>query len=85
MKPVFKEEREYLGISDEFENMLWVDKRCYYAFDKSANKIKFGRNIDKIKIKNIISGYMTHDEYCKHHYETITQSRAEQSRAKKIS
>lgn len=80
MKPVFKEEMEYLGINSKFENYLWVDSRCYYGFDKKGDKIKFGRKSDKLP--KTTENLLTHLEYTNLHYENHTKEKVTREREK---
>lgn len=80
MKPVFKEEMEFLGIPNNLENILWVESRCYYGFDKKFNKIKFGRDINKLP--KTINELITHKEYCNYYYKNFTSKLVEDERNK---
>ena len=73
MKPVFKEELEFLNIP--INDKLWVDSRCYYVFDKEYNKVKLGRSIDKIP--SDLSMYLTHNEYTHYYYTNFTENKVE--------
>lgn len=78
MKPVFKEEMDYLGINSCMENYLWVDSRAYRAFDKNGLEIKFGRKIENIKLET--ENLMTHKEYCDYYYDNFTKEKVERER-----
>ena len=80
MKPVFKKEREFLGINEKYENLLWVDKRAYRGFDKDMNMIKFGRNLEKLPTD--VSNLLTHKEFCNIYYKENTFSKVEREREK---
>lgn len=80
MKPVFKEELNYLQINPLLEGYLWVDSRCYYGFDEKFNKIKFGRKLEKLPSN--ANGLITHEKYCKYYYETYTESKVEFEKSK---
>lgn len=75
MKPVFKEEMNFLGINENLDGYLWVDSRCYYSFDKEFNKIKYGRDINKLPDSN--KGLSTIKEVCENHYMTETKAKVE--------
>lgn len=77
MKPVFKEEFEFLKIDKIFIDKLWVDKRCYYGFDKKFNKVKLGRNIEKFKNSEEL---ISHNDYCEYHYNKHTKAKVERER-----
>ena len=78
MKPVFKEEMQYLGIDKYLENYLWVDARCYYGFNKEGEKVKFGRKLDKLP--KTTENLLTHWEYAELHYENYTKEKVERER-----
>lgn len=78
MKPVFKEEMDFLGINPKFENYLWVDSRCYYGFNKEYNKIKFGRDIKKLP--KAVDNLITHKEYCDWYFKNYTIKKVERER-----
>ena len=80
MKPVFKEEMQYLGIDKYLENYLWVDARCYYGFNKEGEKVKFGRKLDKLP--KTTENLLTHWEYAELHYENYTKEKVEREREK---
>ncbi|MGL6098033.1 MAG: phosphoadenosine phosphosulfate reductase family protein, partial [Fusobacteriaceae bacterium] len=80
MKPVFKEELEFLGIDLKYENYLWVDKRAYRAFDNEMNEIKFGRSIDRLPI--VTDNLMTHKEYCEAYYSKFTSKKVDEEKMK---
>lgn len=80
MKPVFREEMDFLGIDSKLEGYLWVDSRCYYGFDKEFNKIKFGRNLEKLP-KNV-NNLSNHDDVCKNYYEKFTKEKVKIERYK---
>ena len=80
MKPVFKEEREFLGIAKKYEGLLWVDKRAYRGFDKDMQLIKFGRNLEKLPTD--VSNLLTHKEFCNLYYKENTLSKVEGEKEK---
>lgn len=80
MKPVFKEEMDYLGIDIILENYLWVNSRCYYAYDQQFNKVKFGRALEKLPKDN--SNLITHKEYTDFYYRNHTVLKVELERTK---
>ena len=80
MKPVFKEEREFLGIDEKYEGLLWVDKRAYRGFDKNMQLIKFGRNLEKLPTD--VSNLLTHKEFCNLYYKENTLSKVEGEKEK---
>lgn len=78
MKPVFKEEMQYLGINLILEHYLWVDSRCYYGFNKECEKIKFGRALEKLPCDT--DNLMTHKEYTNFYYDSFTRNKVEEER-----
>ncbi|MGL5099490.1 MAG: phosphoadenosine phosphosulfate reductase family protein, partial [Fusobacteriaceae bacterium] len=80
MKPVFKQELDFLQVDSRLEGYLWVNARCYYAFDKDYNKVKFGRSLDKLPSST--SNLLTHKEYCDFYYSEYTNSKVEYETAK---
>jgi len=78
MKPVFREEMEYLGIDKKYEGYLWVDKRAYRGFNKNFELVKYGRNIEKLPQKT--EDLLTHEEYCDWHYKEYTSVKVEDSK-----
>lgn len=80
MKPVFREEMDFLGISSNLENYLWVDSRCYYGFDREHNKVKFGRSLEKLPKET--NGLMTHKGHCDWYFENYTVKKVEVEREK---
>ena len=73
MKPVFKEEMEYLKIPKHFEDKLWVYARAYYVFDKDLNKVCIGKNIKKFPY--VIDKYLTHLEMAELWYKNNTSNK----------
>lgn len=80
MKPLFKEEMCYLGIDLKYENILWVDSRCYYVFDREMNKCKIGRNL--IKLPSDTSPYITHKEFLTNYFLTHTKDKVDMEKEK---
>ena len=70
-----KEEMEFLGIDEKYENLLWVDKRAYRGFDKDMNLIKYGRSLEKLPMD--ISNLLTHKEFCNIYYKENTLGKVE--------
>lgn len=82
MKPVFKEEMQYLKINEKLNNYLWVDKRAYRAFDKNGLEVKYGRNLNKLPTST--DNLLTHEEYCDMYYNNNTKKIVEIEREKLI-
>lgn len=78
MKPVFREEMDFLGISPSLENYLWVEARCYYGFNQDGERVKFGRKIDKLP--NTTDGLLTHSQYAEIYYKNNTKAKVERER-----
>lgn len=78
MKPVFKEEMEFLGIDSKYENLLWVHHRCYYAFDKQFQQITFGRKIESLP--EDVSSLISFQEMCEYIFSTSTREKVERER-----
>lgn len=80
LKPVFKEELDFLQINPQLEGVLWVDSRCYYGFNENYEKVKFGRALEKLPIDP--NGLITHEKYCEYYYENHTKAKVELEKAK---
>lgn len=78
MKPVFSEELDFLKI--KHNDKLWVDARCYYAFDKDMNRVMFGRN--KNKIPNDLSPFLSHEEFLIKYFKLSTVKKVELEKKK---
>ncbi|MGL5961924.1 MAG: phosphoadenosine phosphosulfate reductase family protein [Cetobacterium sp.] len=70
MKPVFREEMDYLGIPPHFADILWVNLQSFSVFTKDFEKVNFGKNIRKFPFG--VSNFITHKEYCQHYFEKYT-------------
>ena len=85
MKPVFKEEMEFLKMTKEFKGYMWVDKRSFYLFTKEGEQIKLGRKkelIDKRLADININNIVTHQQYAKYHYINTTNKKINFSKIK---
>jgi len=80
MKPVFKEELEFLDIPKKYIGYLWVNKRAYSGFDKDMNRVKFGRNVNKLPVDT--SNLLTHEEFCKRYYDKYTSNKVKSEKIK---
>jgi len=76
MRPIFKEEMEYLGINEKYKDVLWVNSRAYRYFDKEFKEVKLGRGLEKIKFD--IGNSITHLELAKKHYEEVVKDKVEE-------
>lgn len=78
MKPVFKEEMQFLGIEKHLEGYLWVDSRCFYGFNKCGERVKFGRKLDRLP--KTTENLLTHLGYADLHYKNYTKEKVERER-----
>lgn len=58
-----------------YENLLWVNKRAFCAFDSNFKLIKYGRK--KENLPKYINNIITHNEYYEYHYNTFTKQKVE--------
>ena len=66
MKPVFREELEFLTIPSEYEGKLWVHLRAFRYFDQEFKEVKLGRNIKNITFEPNLA--KSHNEVAKFKY-----------------
>lgn len=75
MKPVFKEEMNFLNMPDYLSGYLWVDKRCFYGFNKKNIKIKFGRSLESLPQSS--ESLITHSEFCNYYFDKNTKNKVD--------
>lgn len=78
MKPVFKEELDFLNIDRKFEGYLWKDRMSFMSFNEDFELVKFGRKLEKLPKDT--KGLIKHIEISDFHYYNVVEDKINYSK-----